>query len=326
MSKPRTLLACVVLAAAADAADKRPITETDLFRFVWVADPQISPDGKRVAFVRVTVNEKKDGYDTAIWIVAADGGDAARRVHERAHGHDPPAGRPTATRLAFIRARARRTASRSRPALPDLPRQGGEARALTDLPQGRGRSRVVARRRDASRSPARPPTRTSPRRTRRPERRRRTTSARATCASSRAPSTASTARATSIPTRPAHVWTVAVAGGRQPVHAAAGSRRGAFDEGNPAWSPDGKRLYFTRTARREPYYDAPDSDLFSVAAEGGEVAAGGRHRRADRRLRALARRAAHRLRRHRLNGKPVRSYDQPDLFVGGRRPAPRRGT
>src|SRR5947208_16837434 len=48
-------------------AQKRPITEKDLWDFVWIADPQVSPDGDRVAFVRVTVNEKKEGYDTSIW-------------------------------------------------------------------------------------------------------------------------------------------------------------------------------------------------------------------------------------------------------------------
>ena len=51
------LLAFALIPAAAAAAT-RPITEADLFRFTWVADPQVSPDGKRVAFVRVTVNEK----------------------------------------------------------------------------------------------------------------------------------------------------------------------------------------------------------------------------------------------------------------------------
>jgi hypothetical protein len=40
-------------------AQKRNITEKDLFNFVWAGDTQISPDGSRVAFVRVTVNEKK---------------------------------------------------------------------------------------------------------------------------------------------------------------------------------------------------------------------------------------------------------------------------
>ncbi|HLK53951.1 MAG TPA: S9 family peptidase, partial [Candidatus Angelobacter sp.] len=51
-------------------AQKRSITDKDIFQFNWIGDPQISPDGAHVAFVKVTVNEKKDGYDTAIWSVA----------------------------------------------------------------------------------------------------------------------------------------------------------------------------------------------------------------------------------------------------------------
>src|SRR5439155_17812405 len=43
-------------------AQKRPITEKDLWDFVWIGDPQVSPDGSRIAFVRVTVNDKKEGY------------------------------------------------------------------------------------------------------------------------------------------------------------------------------------------------------------------------------------------------------------------------
>src|SRR5215468_10925332 len=54
-------------------AQKRTITETDLFKFVWIADPQISPDGSRVAFVRVWVNQKADRYDSALWIVPTNG-------------------------------------------------------------------------------------------------------------------------------------------------------------------------------------------------------------------------------------------------------------
>ena len=39
----------------------RAITEKDLFDFVWVANPQLSPDGSCVAFVRVIVDEKRTG-------------------------------------------------------------------------------------------------------------------------------------------------------------------------------------------------------------------------------------------------------------------------
>ena len=57
-----------ITAAAPSGAERRPITETDLFSFVWVADPQIAPDGSRVAFVRVSVDRQKDQYDTGIRI------------------------------------------------------------------------------------------------------------------------------------------------------------------------------------------------------------------------------------------------------------------
>ena len=55
------------------AAGKRLIAETDVTKFVWSADPQVSADGKTVAFVRVDPNEKKDEYETSIWIAATDG-------------------------------------------------------------------------------------------------------------------------------------------------------------------------------------------------------------------------------------------------------------
>ena len=74
----RHLSFVIVLGAAAAtvvSAEKRNITEKDLFDFVWIGDPQISPDGTRVAFVRVTVNEKKEGYNTSIWSVPVAGGE-----------------------------------------------------------------------------------------------------------------------------------------------------------------------------------------------------------------------------------------------------------
>ena len=54
-----TLVCLTIGPLAHAAAAKRNITEKDLFDFVWIGDPQISPDGARVAFVRVTVNEKE---------------------------------------------------------------------------------------------------------------------------------------------------------------------------------------------------------------------------------------------------------------------------
>src|SRR3954452_21550466 len=98
------LFAFLVLTAphTLPAADKRPITETDLFKFVWTADPQISPDGRQVVYVRVTVNEKKDGYDTALWIAPTDDGEPPRSFTS-GPSDSSPRWSPDGTRLAFVR-------------------------------------------------------------------------------------------------------------------------------------------------------------------------------------------------------------------------------
>src|SRR5881397_3624627 len=59
----------VVIAASPRAQGTRFITEKDLFKFTWIADPQISPDGSTVAFVRVTVNEKENRYESSLYAV-----------------------------------------------------------------------------------------------------------------------------------------------------------------------------------------------------------------------------------------------------------------
>ncbi|HSE63611.1 MAG TPA: S9 family peptidase, partial [Thermoanaerobaculia bacterium] len=79
----RKLLLFVILAAGGAytaSAERRPITETDLLKFQWIADPQISPDGREAAYVLVTVNEKEDRYDTSLWSVATAGGAQPRRL------------------------------------------------------------------------------------------------------------------------------------------------------------------------------------------------------------------------------------------------------
>ena len=140
------LLAAAVLGLAlpGPAADKRKITETDLFRFVWVADPRISPDGKRVAFVRVTVNAKKEGYDTAVWIVPTDAERARPGLHRR-----PPRLVPAlVARRPDPGLPAQRPQGRQAGAAADPPDPGGRRRgAQRHRPAaGRGRTRLVARR------------------------------------------------------------------------------------------------------------------------------------------------------------------------------------
>ena len=94
----------LTIAPAPQAATRRPITETDLFSFVWIADPQMAPDGSRVAFVRVAVNRQKDQYETSIWIADTSAGAAAPRQFTTGPRDSSPRWSPDGTRLAFVRA------------------------------------------------------------------------------------------------------------------------------------------------------------------------------------------------------------------------------
>ena len=59
----------VPMTATEQGATPRPITPEDLYRFTYVGDPQLSPDGRTVAFIRTTIDKEADAYRTQIWLV-----------------------------------------------------------------------------------------------------------------------------------------------------------------------------------------------------------------------------------------------------------------
>src|SRR5450432_1356642 len=95
-------LALACLAQLAEAQTKRSITDKDLFRFQWIGDPQVSPDGAHVVFVRVSVNEKKDGYDTALWMVNTAGWNVPVRLTS-AKRDSQPRWSPDGKWIVFVR-------------------------------------------------------------------------------------------------------------------------------------------------------------------------------------------------------------------------------
>src|SRR5450432_819425 len=132
----RFLAPFLIIAASlsASAAEKRKITEKDLFNFVWIGDTQVSPDGARVAFVRVTVNEKKEGYNTSIWTVPTAGKEEPHRLTS-GERDSSPRWSPDGKYLVFTRA-AEKDGKPESPQLFMLSMAGGDAFPFTTLPKG----------------------------------------------------------------------------------------------------------------------------------------------------------------------------------------------
>ena len=118
------------------AAEKRNITEKDLFNFVWIGDAQVSPDGSQVAFVRVTVNEKKEGYNTSIFAVSTAGNEAPHRLTS-GERDSSPRWSPDGKYLVFTRV-TEKDGKPEPPQLFMLSMAGGDAFSFTTLPKGAG--------------------------------------------------------------------------------------------------------------------------------------------------------------------------------------------
>ncbi|MFL6466998.1 MAG: TolB family protein, partial [Pyrinomonadaceae bacterium] len=116
------------------SAQKRYITEKDLFDFAWVGDPQISPDGTTVVFVKVTVNSARTNYDTSIWTVSTSGTEEPRKLTSGTRDSSPRWS-PDGKFLAFVRS-AEAPGSFAQIFL--LPTSGGEAFQLTSIARGAG--------------------------------------------------------------------------------------------------------------------------------------------------------------------------------------------
>jgi dipeptidyl aminopeptidase/acylaminoacyl peptidase len=71
---PLILIACLYAVGAA----ARPLALDDLYRWQGVSDPRISPDGNWVAYTVSTPNREDDSDDSAIWLASWDGKQSTR--------------------------------------------------------------------------------------------------------------------------------------------------------------------------------------------------------------------------------------------------------
>lgn len=76
------------------ARRKRPFRPEDALRLKAARDPELSPDGRRVAFVVVDTDEEKDRLRSSIWVASVDGGSAPPGERDHAGVGAPLRGRP----------------------------------------------------------------------------------------------------------------------------------------------------------------------------------------------------------------------------------------
>ncbi|MEJ2085977.1 MAG: S9 family peptidase [Acidobacteriota bacterium] len=96
-------IVAVVLSAPLVAADGDPslLQPLDVFKLEWATDPQISPSGDRVAYVRNSMDEMTDKRRSRIWIIDIASGDT-RPVSAAESDASWPRWSPSGDRISYL--------------------------------------------------------------------------------------------------------------------------------------------------------------------------------------------------------------------------------
>jgi dipeptidyl aminopeptidase/acylaminoacyl peptidase len=246
------VLAAVLIFAVVAAQAQTGLTSDTLWKWQWVGDAQISPDGSKVVYVHIRVNEDKDNYVSALWLADVKTG-ALRQMTTATARHWSPRWSPDGTRIALVSNRGGRAAQ-----IYVLPLDGGEATAVTKMKNGAGNiewapdgkwiaftSRVGPSAEDLKPEPGK----------------------------ERAPKEKVITRlmyradgAGYFPEGHTHIFIAAADGAGEPKQVTSGD----FNHGAPAWSPDGKWIAFSAIRKPDPDYEMGDSEIYVISPQGGE--------------------------------------------------------
>ena len=119
-------LVCFLALSSTAMGEKRPMQVDDLFRFQRISDPQISPDGRTVAYVVGVVDLAANSTSSTIWLAPTDGGNPRQMTNNTKRDRHPRFS-PNSRTILFESNRSGETQ------LWVIDTGGGEARQLTTL-------------------------------------------------------------------------------------------------------------------------------------------------------------------------------------------------
>jgi dipeptidyl aminopeptidase/acylaminoacyl peptidase len=280
LSAKRLSITILVLCFSAIAAVAQPaprgITPEDYYAFEFLSDPNISPDGKLVAYTVTKVDRAQNRRNTSVWMVATDGSRAPWQFTTSPQSSNSPRWSPDGKSLAFLSSRPESAPSvaASQTAPPaEQPRaqvyllsmNGGEARRITNLKNGvslfrwspDGTRLVVVSRLGPGDSRADNKDRSDVRHYK---------------------NTSYKFNDTGwFDDRRTHLWIIDVKSGS----AKQITDGNDWNDSDPQWSPDGTRIAFVSNRTGKEYDENRNTDVWVISAEGGPLTKISDHDEAD---------------------------------------------